>query len=89
MIRLEMTNYNFIINREAAKMLALSSGIINKYEYLKGEGILPSNQIQTIEQAKFGKAFEKQIKTIEDQQERQIKAIEDNKNQLHNKKTIW
>ena len=89
MIRLEMTNYNFIINREAAKMLALSSGIINKYEYLKGEGILPSNQIQTIEQAKFGKAFEKQTKTIEDQQERQIKAIEDNKNQLHNKKTIW
>ena len=88
MIRLEMTNYNFIINREAAKMLALSSGIINKYEYLKGEGILPSNQIQTIEQAKFGKAFEKQTKTIEDQQERQIKAIEDNKNQLHNKKTI-
>ena len=89
MIRLEMTNYNFIINREAAKMLALSSGIINKYEYLKGEGILPSNQRQTIEQAKFGKAFEKQRKTIEDQQERQIKAIEDNKNQLHNKKTIW
>ena len=88
MIRLEMTNYNFIINREAAKMLALSSVIINKYEYLKGEGILPSNQIQTIEQAKFGKAFEKQTKTIEDQQERQIKAIEDNKNQLHNKKTI-
>ena len=88
MIRLEMTNYNFIINREAAKMLALSSGIINKYEYLKGEGILPSNQIQTIEQAKFGKAFEKQTKTIEDQQERQIKAIEYNKNQLHNKKTI-
>ena len=89
MIRLEMTNYNFIINREAAKMLALSSGIINKYEYLKGEGILPSSQRQTIEQAKFGKAFEKQTKTIEDQQERQIKAIEDNKNQLHNKKTIW
>ena len=56
-------------NREAAKMLALSSGKIHKYKYLTGEEILPSNQQQIIEQAKFtyspiGKAFEKQIKTI-------------------------
>ena len=60
------------INREAAKISALSSGKIDKYEYLTGEEILPSNQKQIIEQAKFtyshlGKAFEKQIKTIEDQ----------------------
>ena len=60
------------INREAAKISALSSGKIHKYEYLTGEDILPSNQQQIIEQAKFtysplGKAFEKQIKTIEDQ----------------------
>ena len=59
-------------NREAAKISALSSGKIHKYEYLTGEEILPSNQQQIIEQAKFtyspiGKAFEKQIKTIEDQ----------------------
>ena len=59
-------------NREAAKILALSSGKIHKYKYLTGEEILPSNQQQIIEQAKFtyspiGKAFEKQIKTIEDQ----------------------
>ena len=44
--------------------------------------ILPSNQEQVIEQAKFtysplGKAFEKQTKTIEDQGEKQIKAIQD------------
>ena len=32
------------INREAAKISALSSGIIDKYEYLTGEEILPSNQ---------------------------------------------
>ena len=32
------------INREAAKMSALSSGKIDKYEYLTGEEILPSNQ---------------------------------------------
>ena len=60
------------INREAAKISALLSGKIHKYEYLTGEDILPSNQQQIIEQAKFtysplGKAFEKQVKTIEDQ----------------------
>ena len=69
------------INREAAKISALSSGKIYKYEYLTDEDILPSNQQQIIEQAKFnysplGKAFGKQIKTIEDQGEKQIKAIQ-------------
>ena len=51
------------INREAAKISALSSGKLDKYKYLTGEEILPSNQQQIIEQAKFtysplGKAFE-------------------------------
>ena len=41
------------INREAAIISALSSGKIGKYEYLTGEEILPSNQQQIIEQAKF------------------------------------
>ena len=68
------------INREAAKISALSSGKIDKYEYLTGEEILPSNQQQIIEQAKFtysplGKAFEKQIKTIEDQGQKQVEAL--------------
>ena len=77
------------INREAAKISALSSGKIDKYEYLTGEEILPSNQQQIIEQAKFtcfplGKAFEKQTKTIEDQGKKQIKAIQDNKEQSVN-----
>ena len=70
------------INREAAKISALSSGKIHKYEYLTREDILQSNQQQVIEQARFtysplGKAFEKQIKTIEDQGEKQIKTIQD------------
>ena len=43
----------FDINSEAAKISALSSGKIRKYEYLTGENILPSNQQQIIEQAKF------------------------------------
>ena len=59
-IRDEKLQYH--INRETAKISALSSGKINKYEYLTGEEILPSNQQQIIEQAKFsylplGKAF--------------------------------
>ena len=69
-IRVEKLQYD--INREAAKISALSSGKIDKYEYLTGEEILPFNQQQIIEQAKFtysplGKVFEKQTKTIEDQ----------------------
>ena len=81
-IKDEKLQYN--INREAAKISALSSGKIDKYEYLTGEEILPPNQQQIIQQAKFtysplGKAFEKQIKTIEDQGKKQVKAIQDNK----------
>ena len=87
-IRDEKLQYDF--NREAAKISALSSGKIDKYEYLTGEEILPSNQNQIIEQAKFtysslGTTFEKQTKTIEDQGQKQIKAIESNKKQLTNK----
>ena len=69
-IRDEKLQYD--INREAAKISTLSSGRTDKHEYLTGEEILPSNQQQIIEQAKFtffplGKSFEKQIKTIQDQ----------------------
>ena len=72
------------INREAAKISALSSGKIDIYKYLTGEEILPSNQQQIIQQAKFtysplGKALEKQIKAIEDQGKKQVKEIQDNK----------
>ena len=38
------------INSQAAKMSALSSGKIDKYEFLAGEEILPSNQRQIIGQ---------------------------------------
>ena len=63
-IRDEKLQYG--INTDAAKISALLSGKIYKYEYLPGEDILPSNQQQIIEQAMFsysssGKAFEKQI----------------------------
>ena len=77
-IRDEKLQYN--INREAAKISALSSGTIYKYEYLTGEDILSTNQQQIIEQAKFTysplkKAFGKQIKTIEDQGQKQVDVL--------------
>ena len=68
-IRDEKLQYD--INREVVKISALSSGKIHQYEYLTGEEILPSYQQQILEQVKFtysplGKAFGKQMETIED-----------------------
>ena len=53
----------YCINKEATKIASLSSGKIDKYEYLTGKEILPSNKQQIIEKTKFtysplGKAFE-------------------------------
>ena len=81
------------LDREAAKISALSSNNLDKYEYLTGEdlGLKPS----TVEQAKFeysplGKIFNKglskddkkegilkRIKNIEGKNEEQLKLIED------------
>ena len=75
--------YSFLVNdttlpsdnplrfRKNLLISALSSGKLDKYEYLTGEEVLPSNQQQIIQQAKFnysllGKTIEKQRKTIED-----------------------
>ena len=67
------------INREATKISALSSCKIDKYEYLTGKEILPSDQSRMMEQGKFtnsylAKPLEKQTKMIEDQGKNQIKA---------------
>ena len=66
-IRDEKVEYD--INREVTKISALLSGKIDKYEFIRGEEILPYDQSRIIEQAKFtysplGKAFEKQTETI-------------------------
>ena len=47
-IRNEKMQYN--ISREAAKISALYSGKIDRYEYLTSEEILPSDQSKIIEQ---------------------------------------
>ena len=54
-------------DRKAAHISELSSGKIDKHEYLPDEEILLSNQTQTIQQAKLtyflsGNALEKQTK---------------------------
>ena len=77
-IKDEKLQYN--INREAAKISDLSPGKLHNYDYLTGEDISPSTQQQIIEQIKFaysplGKAFDKQIKTIEDQGKKQVDAL--------------
>ena len=81
------------LDREAAKISALSSNNLDKYEYLTGEdlGLKPS----TVEQAKFeysplGKIFNKglnkddkkertlkRLKNINDENNTQLLAIED------------
>ena len=77
-IKDEKVQYN--INMETAKISALSSGKLHKYEHLTGEDILPSSNQQIIEQARstyspLGKAFNKQIKTIEKQGKKQVDAL--------------
>ena len=92
------------LHRKAAKISALSSNNLEKYEYLTGEdlGLKPS----TVEQAKFeysplGKIFNKgldkddqkeglfkRLKNIEDKNEEQLKAIEDQKTKILNKQIL-
>ena len=78
MIKLKMKSYSTILKENQQKYLLYHQENLNisrnqkKYEYLTGEDILPFNQQQITEQTKFtysplGKAFDKQIKTIEDQ----------------------
>ena len=78
--QIEDEKLQYDINREAAKISTLASTKIDKHEYLTGEEILPSNQKQITEQAKYtysplGKAFEKQTKTIEDEGKKQIDTL--------------
>ena len=77
-----MIKLQFHITREAAKISAFSSGKIDKYEYLTGEEILPSNQREIIKEVKFaysivGKTFEKQTTN-----KRNLRAMEKNKQML-------
>ena len=80
MIKLPKTAiWYYDTNREAAKISALSSEKIDKYEYLTGEEILLSYK-KTIEKARLTysllrKSFKTQTKTIEVQGRKQVDAI--------------
>ena len=60
------------INRESGKISALSSGKIDKYEYLQAKKYCLLIKVE----------LEKQWNTIENQGEKQIKALEEYGNQL-------
>ena len=75
----EKLEYN--INRKATKISPLPAGKIDRNEYLPDEQILLSDQKQIIKKAKFTyfhlrKAFQKQIKAIENQGKKQVEALE-------------
>ena len=74
--KIRVENVQYDIDREVAKISALLSSKIDEYEYLTGEEILHSEQAKFI-YSPLGRAFEKQIKTIESQDEKQIKALEE------------
>ena len=61
------------INREAARISALSSRKNDKHGYLTGKEILLSNHRQIIEQAKFADSF--LGKTFEEETEKQVGAL--------------
>ena len=82
---------HYDLERKSAKISALSSNSLDKYEYLSGEdlGLKPSTIKQTkFEYAPLGKIFNKglseddkkeglfkRLKNIEDKSEKQLKAI--------------
>ena len=79
MIKVGMKNYNMILIAKQSKYRVYHQVKFTN-EYLTGEDILPSNQQQIIEEAKFtysplGKTFEKQVKAIEDQGQKQEDAL--------------
>ena len=74
------TKLQYDINRVAATISTLSSGKIDKYEYLAGEEILPPQQHTIIQEANFfysplGRALEKETKTIENHGEKQVQLL--------------
>ena len=63
------------LGKEAAKISALKSGDIDKYQYLTDQEIIPSGQEAALSMARFeysplGKALEKQTKTIQEESEK-------------------
>ena len=80
MVKLKMKNYNEISTEKQQKYQNYHQVKLINMNILQDKKILPSDQSRLIEQAKFtysplGEAFEKQIKTIEDQLMKQVEAL--------------
>ena len=86
MIRLEMKNLQYDISIKAAKISALSSCKMDKYEYLAGIEILASNKRAVIEKVQLCsqllKNKQKKKEKMEGQGEKQIKVTEGQRKQL-------
>ena len=70
------------ISETSAKISALKSGNIDKYELLTEQELIPRGAEASLATARFeysplGKAFGKQVKAIEDQGKSQIAAIQE------------
>ena len=75
---------SYDINRKVAKTSSLSTSKIDKYEYLTGEEILPSDQSKMTELAKFtycslGEAFVKQMKILKSTEKKKTTSDESDK----------
>ena len=82
--KIKQNESQYDLDREAAKISALSSNNLDKYEYLTGEdlGLKPS----TVEQAKFeysplGKIFNKGL-SEDDKKEEILKRLENYKTKI-------
>ena len=91
--KIKQNESQYDLDKKAAKISALSSKHLDKYEYLTGEGL--DLKPSTVEKAKFeysplGKIFNKslseddkkegllkRLENIKDKNEKQLKAIED------------
>ena len=68
------------LRQTAAKISALKSGNIDKYEFLTDTDIVPRGADSSLADVQFeysplGKAFDKQVKAIQEQGQRQVAAI--------------
>ena len=86
--KIKQNESQYDLDREAAKISALSSNNLDKYEYLTGEDL--NLKPSTVEQAKFeysplGKIFNKGLNKDEDKKEgllKRLKIIEDKNDKL-------
>ena len=86
--KIEQNKAQYNLDRQTAKISALSSGNVSKYEFLSGKDVLfvknllgKAAELKRFEYSLLGKAFEKQTNVIKKQTE-VINKQEDKRNKL-------